>query len=522
MTEALHYYQASWLPRKPRDLKADVVVYGATSAGVIAAVRARLSGKSAILLNPGRHLGGMTSSGLGYTDLGNPRTIGGLARKFYRDVGALYGMAECWKFEPHKALAVFMGYLAEYGIEYVPDSWLDGVDMDGRKIVRVYLRGGSTVGGSLFMDTSYEGDLMALSGVPWTMGREPNGLYGETLNGQQIHETHQFDAAVDPYAREGDPSSGLLPSVEGEPYRPGAGDRRVQAYNFRVCMTDDPALRVPFPKPLGFREERYELLARFLERTGTNHFQKFDRITPASKTDTNNHGAVSTDYIGGNRGWVTGSPEERELIFQDHVSYQQGLHWYMANGDRVPSSLRSEYGRWGLAGDEFPETGGWPPQLYVREARRMLGDYVITEKDCRGAARAPDSVGMAAYQMDSHNVRRIAADNRVRNEGDVQFRLERPYPLSYRALVPPRSCVGNLLVPVCLSASHIAFGSVRMEPVFMLLADSAAQAGCLALDRKVSVQEIPYAELEKSLLAAEQVLASDARNEGDGNPGYDA
>lgn len=522
MTEALHYYQASWLPLKPRTLKADVVVYGATSAGVIAAVRARLSGKSVILLNPGRHLGGMTSSGLGYTDLGNSRTIGGLARQFYRDVGALYGTAECWKFEPHKALAVFKGYLEEYGIECLNDSWLDGIDMAGKKIVRVYLRGGSSVEGSLFMDTSYEGDLMALSGVPWTMGREPNGLYGETFNGQQAHETHQFDAAVDPYVRPGDPSSGLLPSVEREPYRPGSGDRRVQAYNFRVCMTDDPAIRVPFPKPQGFREERYELLARFLEVTGTNLLQKFDRITPASKTDTNNHGAVSTDYVGGNRGWVTATPEERERIFQDHVSYQQGLHWYMANGDRVPPRLRSEYARWGLAGDEFAETGGWPPQLYVREARRMLGDYVITENDCRGTSCAHDSVGMAAYQMDSHNVRRIAEAGRVRNEGDVQFRLERPYPLSYRSLVPPRGSVGNLLVPVCLSASHIAFGSVRMEPVFMLLADSAAQAGCLALDRNIPVQDIPYAELERSLVATEQVTASDARNEGDGNPGFDA
>lgn len=518
MTDSLHYFQASRIARDTRSLKTDVAVYGATSAGVIAAVRARLSGKTVILLNPGAHIGGLSSSGLGYTDLGNTSAIGGLSRGFYRDMGGLYGVDEIWKFEPHKARKIFKDYIDTYGVQYVPQAWPDAVDMEGRAIRRVYFAGGLSVEAKAFIDTSYEGDLMALAGVPWTMGRESNGTYGESINGQQLHHTHQFDQLVDPYVLPGKPESGLLPFVEDGEYHKGAGDRRMQAYNFRICMTDDPSLKIPFPKPRDYKPDHYELLARFLQTTQTNIFQKFDRITPVSKTDTNNHGAVSTDFIGGNQGWVHGSPAEREVIFQAHVAYQQGLHWFMANDGRVPASIRAEYARWGLAGDEFADTGHWPPQLYVREARRMLSDYVVTERDCLRERVCEDPVGMAAYQMDSHNIRRIVVDGAVRNEGDVQIRIPRPYPVSYRAIVPPRGSVANLAAPVCLSASHIAFGSVRMEPVFMILADSAAQAAVLAIDEGLAFQDLSYTALRDSLDRNGQVCVSEHANSGDGNP----
>ncbi len=411
-------------------------------------------------------------------------------------------------FEPHVAEAVFAELVAEHRIEVVHRQYLESVAMDGRRIRAVAMIGGLTIGAGMFIDATYEGDLMAKAGVPYTVGREANARYGERLNGVQVHPKHQFDLPVDPYRVPGRPESGLLPGIDPEPLAPiGSGDKRIQAYNFRMCLCDDPDNRIPFARPAGYDPAWYELLARYLEAGwGRELFHKFDRLCVRSKTDTNNHGAVGTDLIGQNHAWAEASYAERETLFQAHVTYQQGHHWFLANDPRVPAQLRDHYAQWGLAADEFPRTGGWPHQLYVREARRLVSDYVITEHDCRAERRAADPIGLGSYNMDSHNCRRFVQDGAVRNEGDVQVPPTAPYGVSYRSLIPPTGSCANLLIPVCCACSHIAYGSLRMEPVFMVLGQSAATAACQALEAGVAVQELPYAPLRERLLADGQVL----------------
>jgi hypothetical protein len=493
-------------------------VYGGTAAGVVAAVTVARRGHNVVMLNPGRSVGGMTSGGLGYTDMGNAHAIGGRSRRFYQDAGRHYGVPESWTNEPRIAQRVLHDWIEQHDIAVVPHSFVETVAMEGRRIKSIHMLGGLTVQAKQFIDASYEGDVLARAGVSYTVGREGNARYSETRNGAQVHTTHQFDCRVDPYRVEGDPASGALPFVDLEPPAAvGEGDRRVQAYCFRVCMTKEPGNRLPFPKPQGYNADWYELAARWLRSTRTDIFQKFDAIR-GNKTDSNNHGAVSTDFIGASYGWPDGTYEQRERIFQAHVCYQQGLHWFLANDPRVPDHIREPYAQWGLALDEFTDTGHWPSQLYIREARRMVGDLVLTEHDCLGGRRCDDPIGMGAYQMDSHNCRRCVRDGAVINEGDVQAPLPRPYAIPYRAIVPRRGECENLIVPVCVSASHIAFGSIRMEPVFMVLAESAAIAGCLAMEEECSAQDVPYDSLRPELIEAGQVLTCDASNEGDGNP----
>ncbi|MFP4509971.1 MAG: FAD-dependent oxidoreductase, partial [Spirochaetaceae bacterium] len=503
----------------------DILVYGATSAGVIAAVKAARLGHRVILAHPGRFVGGMTSGGLTYTDLGNKAVIGGLAREVYRRIGRHYGKDEAWTFEPSVAEAVFHDMLSEAGVTPRFNLYVDAVRLaggPGSAIREVSFRGGLTVSAKWCVDATYEGDLMALAGVPYATGRESNEEYGETYNGAQIREHHQFDCEVSPYRVAGDPASGLLPFIvpEGTAYEQGAADPLVQAYNFRVCMTDNPENRVPFPKPAGYDPEWYELAARWLSCTSARVFEKFDRVTP-EKTDTNNFGAVSTDFIGGNWEWPDASYEKREEIFQNHVRWQQGLHWFMANDERVPEEIRREYATWGLAADEFTQTGNWPHQLYVREARRMVGDYVISDRDCLSERRCEDPVGMGAYNMDSHNCRRIVIDGVVRNDGDVQIKLPRPYGISWRAIVPPRGSCTNLAVPVCASTTHIAFGSLRMEPVFMILAESAIEGIDLADAAGINLQDVSWPLLQERLDAAGQIYETDIVNDRSGNPTAD-
>jgi hypothetical protein len=357
----------------------------------------------------------------------------------------------------------------------------------------------------MFIDASYEGDLLAKAAVRYDVGREANSVYGETLNGQQMRNGHQFDGAVDPYIVAGTPGSGLLPGIETAPYEEGAGDKRVQAYNFRMCLTKRADIRVPFPKPANYREELYFLLKRYLA-LGKNewYFYKFDAIRNG-KTDTNNCTAVSTDYIGMNFGWPEGNYEDRERIFQDHVNYQQGLMWCLANDPGVVPEIHEPMSEWGLPRDEFVTTGGWPHALYIREGRRMISDYVMTEHNCKGTTVAEDSVALGAYAMDSHNCRRLVQNGAVRNEGDVQVEVQ-PYPISYRSIVPARGQCPNLFVTFAVSASHIGFGSIRMEPVYMELGQVAAIAGAMALEEKLAVQEVNDPALRTELLAAGQVL----------------
>lgn len=521
----------------------DVVVYGGTSAGVTAAVQAKRMGKSAILVGPDKHLGGLSSGGLGFTDTGNKAVIGGLAREFYHRVWKYYDNDDAWKwqtkdsygnkgqgtpaidgtqrtmwiFEPHVAEQVFEDLIAEAEIPVHRDEWLDrsdnGIVKENGRIRSIRMLSGKTFHGKMFIDATYEGDLLALAGVDYHVGREANSVYNENWNGIQVgvlHHGHWFKQPVDPYVTPGDPSSGLLPRISSEPPgEKGEGDHRVQAYCYRMCLTDHPENRVPFPKPKGYDPKQYELLLRVFATDWREHFGKFDPI-PNRKTDTNNHGPFSTDNIGYNYDYPDGSYERRQEILDEHVTYQQGLMYFIANDPRVPESVRTAMSQWGLAKDEFTDNGNWPHQIYVREARRMIGPYVMTEHDCLSRVDTPASVGMGSYTIDSHNVQRyVKPDGFVQNEGDIGVGTPRPYSISYGSLTPKKEQCENLLVPVCVSSSHIAFGSIRMEPVFMILGQSAATAACFSIDENIAVQDLSYDTLLTRLLQDGQVLTYD-------------
>jgi len=512
----------------------DIVVYGGTSAGVVAGIQAARMSKSVLLVESGAHLGGLTSGGLGQTDIGAKEAIGGIAREFYEHLfqhysresawayqkrneyrnGAKDWQAEkaWWKFEPHVAEAILIKMLKDENVPVLLQERLDlkkGVQRAGKQILSITLESGRVISGRMFIDATYEGDLMALAGVSYVVGRENNNTYGETLNGVQTKNAvyHQLKDRVDPYVRAGDKSSGLLPGIDSTgPGLEGDGDSRLQAYCFRMCLTDAPENRIPFNKPEGYDSLQYELLLRNFE-AGEDNVPWINSEMPNRKTDTNNKRGVSTDFIGQNYNWAEGDYAVRKRIFQAHLLYQRGLMWTLANHPRVPAPVRNEVSRWGPAKDEFVDSGNWPFQLYIREARRMVSDYVMTEHNCRGERIAPQPVGLAAYTMDSHNVQRyINKDGYVKNEGDVEVGGFEPYPISYFSIVPKSSECSNLLVPVCLSASHIAFGSIRMEPVFMVLGQSAATAACLAIEGGTSVQKVNYDQLRKRLLADKQHL----------------
>ena len=491
---------------------ADLVVYGATSGGLAAAIQARRMGRTAVVLEASNHVGGLSTGGLGQTDSGTAASIKGIAGEFYRRIYAKYnGTAVTptsptrMTFEPHVAGAVFEDMLAEAGVVVYLGTRLASVTRSGNRIVAVATEAGQEFRAPMWVDASYEGDLMHRAGVAWTVGRESNATYGETINGVQLRSGHQFTLPVSPYIVDGNPASGPLPGVSAQPLAPaGSGDDLIQAYNYRMCLTQ-AAGRIPFPRPAGYDPIRYELLLRHIQAGATGPFFT-THIVGGGKTDSNNNGAFSTDFIGANYPYPTASYAARESMAADHTTYQQGLMWFLANDPRVPASIRASTASWGLAPGEFTSNGGWPTQLYVREARRMLSAYVMTERHCRGQEVAADPVGLASYTMDSHNCQRLVVNGLVRNEGDVQVGVPGPYGISYRSIVPVESQCANLLVPVCLSASHIAYGSIRMEPVFMILGQSAATAAMLALAAGSAVQQVPYATLSSRLLADGQLL----------------
>jgi hypothetical protein len=403
--------------------------------------------------------------------------------------------------------------LEEAGIKPIMNARLNrtyGVKKNGARIASIALESAQRFNAKVFIDATYEGDLMAAAGVSYHVGREANTVYGETLNGVQPKlnvKLHRFTHPVDPFVKPGDSTSGLLWGIQLRNLAPdGSGDTCVQAYCFRLCTTDVPENRRPWPKPDDYDESRYELLLRNFD-AGDRNPPWNPIFMPNRKTDTNNNHAFSTDYIGGSYDYPEADYATREQIIADHRSYQQGLLWTLANHPRVPETIRAEFQQLALAKDEFVENDNWPTQLYVREARRMIGMYVMTEHNCRGSTIADDSAGMGAYGMDSHNCQRyVTADGHVQNEGDVQVHGFNPYPISYRSIVPKAEECTNLLVPVCLSSSHIAYGSIRMEPVFMILGQSAATAAVLAIDKNTTVQELDYKQLEPILHTDQQVL----------------
>lgn len=501
------YYEPLGPVDEPEHVHADVVIYGASPTGVAAAVQASRMGRRVVLLAFGRHVGGMTSSGLGATDVGHERAIGGISRAFYQLVGKHYGKPLSWRFEPHVAESVFKQMLRDAGVGVYYHQHLADAIVERNRIRHIRMESGAVFSADMFIDATYEGDLMAKAGVSYTIGRESNRLYHETLNGVHFgHPNHNFKAWVDPYVTPGDPGSGLLLGVEDLPAgENGQGDRCIQAFNFRVCLTNVADNRLPLPKPQGYDPLRYELLLRYIQ-AGVWDALYLTLPIPNGKTDTNNYGGFSSDHIGANYGWPDGDYATRERIFQDHVSYNQGLYYFLIHDKRIPASIRDEVAQWGLPRDEFVETGGWPHELYVREARRMVSDVVMTEHHCRHHVMADDPIGLAAYTMDSHNCRRLVMGGRVCNEGNVEVEPGSPYGISYRAIIPRRGECENLLVPWCLSASHIAFGSIRMEPVGMILGQSAATAACLAIEENTSVQGVGYEGLRETLLKDRQVL----------------
>lgn len=521
----------------------DLVVYGGTSAGVIAAVQAKKMGKSIVVVSPDKHLGGLSSGGLGWTDSGNKAVIGGLSRDFYHRIWKAYQRPENWKwqkqseygnkgqgipaidgedrtmwiFEPSIAELVFESYVREFSIPVHRNEWLDrhrGVQKTNGRIKSIKMLSGKTFAGKMFIDATYEGDLMATVGVDYHVGREGKNVYDEGWNGVQtevLHHQHHFgvlNKPVSPYQVSGDPASGVLPRVSvvppGEKY---AGDHRIQAYCFRMCLTNHPENRIPFEKPPGYDPKTYELLLRIYDAGFDQTFGKFDPI-PNCKTDTNNHGPMSTDNIGFNYEYPDGNYERRREIIQEHENYQKGWLYFIANDPHVPAKTRQEMQRWGLPKDEFVDNGHWSHQLYIREARRMVGKFVMTEHELLKRRETPQSVGMGSYTMDSHNVQRyITPEGYVQNEGDIGVGTQGPYKIAYGSLVPKRDQCQNLFVPVCVSSSHIAFGSIRMEPVFMILGQSAATAAVMAIDDDLAVQDVPYQKLCERLEADGQVLA---------------
>ena len=488
----------------------DVCVYGGTSAGVIAAYAVAKQGKKVLLVEPGQRLGGMTSGGLGQTDIGNKQVVKGLALDFYRRVGATYGRLESWIFEPSVAEAIYKDYIVRGNVEVLYGHRIVDAQKQGASITSINVESventsqTKNISAKVFIDCTYEGDLMARAGVSYVVGREDNKVYGEDYNGVQMQHLHQFVDNVDPYVEKGNPASGLLWGISDAALAPtGSGDNMVQAYNYRICLTSDKDNMLPIEKPANYDPSRYELLLRIIEAQKNYNLNGYFIISPMpnNKTDINNRGAFSTDMIGMNHRYPEASYEERAEIIQAHKDYTFGLLWFMGNDERVPKQLRDQMLSWGLPKDEYVEYGHWTPQLYIREARRMVGEYVATQANCENKVTVDDGVGMAAYTMDSHNCQRvvIVKDGKamVKNEGNVEIKGGLPYDVSYRCLTPKREECDNLLVPVCLSASHIAYGSIRMEPVFMLLGQSAAKAACLAIDGGVKVQEVDVKEIQR-------------------------
>ena len=542
MKSTLHIFLLSAFSLVAHAAGHDIVIYGGTAAAVTAAVQAKKMGRSVIIVSPDKHLGGLSSGGLGFSDTGNKAVIGGLARDFYHRVYLHYDQPSAWTwqkreeygnkgqgtpamdgdartmyiFEPHVAEQVFEDYVREFEIPVQRDEWLDrakGVKKDGARITAITTLSGKTYEGKMFIDATYEGDLMAAAGVEYHVGREAKITYGEEWAGVQtgvLHHRHHFGVLKDklsPYVVPGDATSGVLPGVSAEPPGEyGAGDKKVQAYCYRMCLTQHAENRIPFAKPEGYDAKNYELLLRVFNAGWNETFGKFDLIAN-HKTDTNNHGPFSTDNIGKNYEYPEAEYAKRREILRQHEAYQKGWLYFIANDPRVPAEVREKMQLWGLPKDEFKDNGGWPHQIYVREARRMIGSFVMTEHELMKKRPTPDSVGMGSYGIDSHNIQRyITPDGSVQNEGDIGVGLKAPYEIAYGAIIPKRGQCDNLLVPVAVSSSHIAFGSIRMEPVFMILGQSAATAASLALDGNLAVQQVDYAKLRARLLADKQVL----------------
>lgn len=524
---------------KSLNFSADVIIYGGTPAAVTAAVQVSGMGQSVIIISPDLHIGGVSTSGLGFTDSGDKEVIGGIAREFYQKVYDHYQDSSSWKwqkrsefgnkgqgtpavdrdkrtmwiFEPHVAESIFDNMISGRNIKVFRNDWLDrkkGVEIRNKRIISISTLSGRKFSGKVFIDATYEGDLMAAAGVSYTVGREANSVYNETWDGVQplvFQHGHYFKNNIDPYIVPGKPGSGLLPLISSSgPGNKGDGDKMIQAYCYRTCLTKVAANRVPFTRPAGYDSTQYELLLRVFASGWRETFNKFDAV-PNSKTDVNNHGPFSFDNIGMNYDYPEASYDRRNEILHEHTVYQQGLLWFISHDKRVPSEVREEMNKWGYSKDEFEDNGYWPYQIYVREARRMKGEFVMTENEVMGRKPVPEPVGMGSYTLDSHNVQRyVTPEGFVQNEGDIGVNPGKPYQVSLMSLLPKKEECRNLIVPVCISCSHIAFGSIRMEPVFMILGQSAGTVAVIAIRDGKDIHDISYDKLKKTLETDGQIV----------------
>jgi hypothetical protein len=528
-------------PKAPENdnLKADVIVYGGTSSAVSSAVAAARLGKTVIVVSPDEHLGGLSSSGLGFTDTGNKTVIGGIAREFYQLIYQHYQTSGAWSwqkqseygnvgqgnpaidgenrtmwiFEPHAAEEAFEKLIKQPNIKVYRKEWLlreNGLIKKDGNIISLRTLSGKTFTGKIFIDATYEGDLMASAGVKYSVGREANSVYDEKWNGIQknvFHHRHYFKEKIDPYRIPGKPSSGLLPGISSEsPGENGTADNKIQAYCFRLCMTRVSENKVPITRPEGYDSTQYELLGRVAKAGWMEYFEKYDPI-PNLKTDVNNHGPVGFDNIGMNWDYPEASYERRKEIIKEHELYQKGLLYFITTDKRIPMAIRAKMNEWGLAKDEFRDNGNWPYNIYVRESRRMSGEYVMTENDIFGKKTGPRPVGMGSYTMDSHNVQRyVTPEGFVQNEGDIGVSPDHPYQIDLGCILPKKEYCSNLIVPVCVSCSHIAFGSIRMEPVFMILGQSAGTIASMAIDKGESIYDLSYDDIKAKLEASGQII----------------
>ncbi|KJD37258.1 xanthan lyase [Tamlana sedimentorum] len=519
---------------------ADVVIYGGTSAAITTAVQLKRMNKSVIIVCPETHIGGLSSSGLGFTDLGNKEVIGGISKEFYQAVYKHYQNNEAWNwqpraeygnegqgttaiddklktmwtFEPHVAEEIFESMVKDNQIKVIRDKWLDrenGVQVVNGSIVSITMLSRETYKAKIFVDGTYEGDLMAAAGVNYHVGREANSVYGEQWNGVQkgiFHHSHNFgELNISPYIIPGDSTSGVLPRISTKPPgAQGAGDKGVQAYNYRLCTTNAEGNVVPFEKPKNYDPAQYELLRRVF-KAGRHAMFGGGKI-PNKKRDVNNVGPFSSDNIGMNYDYSEASYEKRKQILEEHINYHKGLLWFWGNDESVPEHLRKKIKKWGLAKDEFVDNNHWPYQIYVREARRMLGEYVMTDNEILGRKKVDKPIGMGSYAMDSHNVQRyITKEGFVQNEGDLGIEPEHPYQIHLGTILPKKEECKNLIVPLAVSSSHIAFGSIRMEPVFMILGQSTGTLAALALNKNVNIHDVDYQVLKEQLLKDDQVLS---------------
>lgn len=522
------------LEAKEADHSVDICVYGGTSGGVVAAVKAARLGRQAILIEPGQHLGGMSSGGLSYSDMGKAATVAGMSREFYERIGRKYNKPLETQLEPHIAEQVFDEMIKEAGVTVLKGEHIKKAIKQGPRIVELITQKGTRVGASMFIDATYEGDLLAAAGVSYSLTREANSQYNETLNGIQLYEIPQvkfgkvnaigrrkdrrglWDRSIplDPYRIPGKPESGLLPLIEeGTLGTIGEAAPGVQAYCFRLCVTDQPENRIPIEAPENYDPARYEIVARYIqacEKAGDQMdlrwFTKHDAL-PNGKFDFNT-AYFGLNYVGGNKGYSEASHAQRQQIVKAHENYARGLFHFLATDKRVPVKVREQVSRYGLCKDEFTDNGGWPHQLYIRESRRMISDLVMTEHHCRHNMIAAKSVGLASYGIDIHEIRRIVHKGVMVREGKLlgHTGTRGPYPIGYDAIVPKAEECNNLLVTFAISASHVAFGSTRMEPVLMILSQSAATAASQAIDAGCSIQQVDYKKLRKQLLADGQLL----------------